>query len=121
MMFYGPSGAGKKTRVMALLRSMYGNGVEKVKLEHRTFATPSGKNIEVTTVASNYHIEINPGDAGIYDRYVVQELIKEMAAYTPVADTHGRGFKGMIYVYIIKRGVWYDNSYSIYDNSIYIL
>jgi replication factor C subunit 3/5 len=55
-----------------------------VKLEHRTFSAPSGRAVEVTTVASNYHIEVNPGDAGIYDRYVVQDLIKGMAAYSPL-------------------------------------
>lgn len=84
MMFYGPSGAGKKTRIMALLRKVFGPGVEKMKLEHRTFKTPSGKAIEVTTVASAYHIEINPGDAGIHDRFVVQEVIKEIAQYNPL-------------------------------------
>jgi replication factor C subunit 3/5 len=55
-----------------------------VKLEHRTFNAPSGRAVEVTTIASNYHIEVNPGDAGIYDRFVVQDLIKEMAAYSPL-------------------------------------
>ena len=84
LLFYGPSGAGKKTRVMALLREVFGTGVERVSLQHRAFKAPSGRAIEVTTVASNYHIEINPGDAGIYDRYVVQELIKEMASSNPV-------------------------------------
>ncbi len=74
MLFYGPSGAGKKTRVMALLREIFGPGVEKVKLEHRGFKTPTGRSVELTTIASLYHIEINPGDAGIYDRYVVQEI-----------------------------------------------
>ena len=93
LLFYGPSGAGKKTRVMALLRAIFGAGVEKVKLEHRTFSAPSGKAIEVTTVASNYHIEVNPGDAGMYDRYVVQELIKEMAAYAPLTAVEGKAFK----------------------------
>lgn len=94
LLFYGPSGAGKKTRIMALLRAIFGAGVEKVKLEHRSFSAPSGRSIEVTTVASNYHIEVNPGDAGMYDRYVVQDLIKEMAAYAPlVAGETARTFK----------------------------
>ena len=79
LLFYGPSGAGKKTRIMALLRALYGAGAEKQRLEHRDFRTPTNKAIEVTTVASNYHIEINPSDAGNNDRYVVQEVIKEIA------------------------------------------
>ncbi|KAH8071386.1 hypothetical protein JL721_4362 [Aureococcus anophagefferens] len=79
LLFYGPSGAGKKTRIMALLRALYGAGAEKQRLEHRDFKTPTNKAIEVTTVASNYHIEINPSDAGNNDRYVVQEVIKEIA------------------------------------------
>ena len=62
-------------------------------MEHRNFATPSGRNIDVTTVGSNYHIEVNPGDAGMYDRYVVQELIKEMAAYSPLTAAEGKSFK----------------------------
>lgn len=31
MLFYGPSGAGKKTRITCTLRQLFGGGVEKVR------------------------------------------------------------------------------------------
>ena len=37
LMVYGPPGAGKKTRIICLLRELYGAGVEKLKLEQQTF------------------------------------------------------------------------------------
>lgn len=38
---------------------------------------PSRKlEVELTTVASNHHVEMNPSDVGNNDRYVVQEIIK---------------------------------------------
>ena len=94
LLFYGPSGAGKKTRVMALLREIYGGGVEKVKLEHRSFTVSSSKTIEVTTLGSNYHIECNPSDAGNSDRFVIQEVIKEIAAHGNLQTTGALGAKG---------------------------
>lgn len=80
LLFYGPSGAGKKTRIMSLLREIYGPGSQRLRLDKRTFTTPTKRSIEINMISSNYHIEISPGDAGINDRYVVQEVIKEMAA-----------------------------------------
>jgi replication factor C subunit 3/5 len=80
LLFYGPSGAGKKTRIACLLKAIYGNGTERLRLDKRTFKTPSNKSIDINMICSNYHIELNPGDAGIYDRHVVQDVIKEMAA-----------------------------------------
>ncbi|GAB4819144.1 hypothetical protein N2152v2_006190 [Parachlorella kessleri] len=78
-LFYGPSGAGKKTLILALLREIYGAGVEKLKVECKpwTIELPSRKlEVEFTTVSSAYHVELNPSDVGNNDRYVVQEIIK---------------------------------------------
>ena len=65
---------------MALLREMYGAGVDRLRIEHQTYETPSKKKIDIATIASNYHIEVNPSDVGIYDRIVIQELIKTTAS-----------------------------------------
>ncbi|RLN15234.1 hypothetical protein BBJ28_00008217 [Nothophytophthora sp. Chile5] len=90
LLVYGPSGAGKKTRVMALLRALYGDGALKLRLEHKSFKVPNrSTKVEVTTVASNFHIELNPSDAGSSDRLVVQQLLKEIAQYH-LADANAR-------------------------------
>jgi replication factor C subunit 3/5 len=37
LLFYGPSGSGKKTLIMALLKQIYGASAEKVKVENRAW------------------------------------------------------------------------------------
>lgn len=58
--------------------------------------TPSKKKLEITTLASNYHLEVNPSDVGIYDRVVVQELIKTCASTQQLDTTGQRQFKGSV-------------------------
>lgn len=83
ILFYGPSGAGKKTRVNCLLRQLYGPSIEKAAVQTRTveWQLPSGgkKTADITVMSSNYHIELNPSEAGFQDTHVVQEIIKEIA------------------------------------------
>ncbi|KAI8807059.1 P-loop containing nucleoside triphosphate hydrolase protein [Cladochytrium replicatum] len=93
LLVYGPPGAGKKTRVNAVLREIYGPGVEKLRLDLRVFTTPSGRKLEINVMASNYHIELTPSDVGNYDRVVVQDLIKEMAQTQQVDANAKRHFK----------------------------
>lgn len=93
ILFYGPNGAGKRTRIMAVLRELYGHGAEKLRHEHQTFTTPSKKKLEISTIASNYHIEVNPSDAGIYDRVVIQDLIKTVAQTNQLESSSQREFK----------------------------
>ncbi|GBF88337.1 replication factor C subunit 3 [Raphidocelis subcapitata] len=100
-LFYGPPGAGKRTLVMALLREIYGPGAEKIRVETRpwTIELPTRKlELELTTVSSNYHVELSPGDVGgSNDRYVVQEIIKDLAKNRPLdVATGNKGFKVLV-------------------------
>ncbi|OQR79058.1 replication factor C subunit 3-like [Tropilaelaps mercedesae] len=85
LLVYGPSGSGKKTRVMATLKELYGGGVDRLKIEQQVFTTQSKKKIEIRTLSSNYHIEVNPSDVGNQDRVVIQELLKSIAQTNNVA------------------------------------
>lgn len=96
MLFYGPSGAGKKTRITCTLRQLFGPGVEKLKIDQRVFLTPSRRKVEVNLVQSNFHIEITPSEAGSYDRVVIQELLKEIAQTQQVDLNAKQRFKVVI-------------------------
>jgi replication factor C subunit 3/5 len=86
LLFYGPPGSGKKTRIMSLLRQVFGPGTERLRLDKRTFTTPTKRTVEINMITSNYHIEMAPGDAGLNDRYVIQDVIKEMAQSKNIAS-----------------------------------
>lgn len=80
LLFHGPRGSGKMTLVTHLLTKLYGPGVSRVTTEKRVVQTTSPKHtIEIDVRVSNYHIEMEPSDAGANDKYVVQHAIKEMA------------------------------------------
>ncbi|TFK27532.1 P-loop containing nucleoside triphosphate hydrolase protein [Coprinopsis marcescibilis] len=96
MLFYGPSGAGKKTRISCTLRQLFGPGVEKLKIDQRVFLTPSKRKMEVNIVQSNFHIEITPSEAGNYDRLIIQEILKEIAQTQQVDLNAKQRFKVVI-------------------------
>jgi len=102
LLFYGPSGAGKHTRIISLLQAVYGPGVHKVKVEHREFKATASKKIELTTLGSAYHIEMNPQDAGIYDRVVVQDIIKEIAS-SHTLDSHSQKTFKVVFLKEVDR------------------
>ncbi|TDL25665.1 P-loop containing nucleoside triphosphate hydrolase protein [Rickenella mellea] len=96
MLFYGPSGAGKKTRITCTLRQLFGPGAEKLKIDQRVFMTPTKRKLDVNIVQSNFHIEITPSDVGIYDRVVIQEILKEIAQTQQVDLNARQRFKVVI-------------------------
>lgn len=70
LLFYGPLGAGKKTRLNAFLKSVFGSRVEKTRIDLKTIKPKNtSKEITITTVSSNFHIVFNPSEAGNNDRY----------------------------------------------------
>jgi replication factor C subunit 3/5 len=60
LLFCGPSGSGKRTRIHCLLKEIYGRGVENVHAEEFPFQSPSNKKLQINVVNSNYHIELTP-------------------------------------------------------------
>ncbi|XP_043257615.1 replication factor C subunit 3-like [Colletes gigas] len=93
LLVYGPPGAGKKTRIMCIIRELYGSGAERLRMETMNFETPAKKKLEITTISSNYHIEVNLSDVGIYDRVVVMDLIKTTAQTHQIDSSGQREFK----------------------------
>lgn len=96
LLVYGPSGAGKKTRVTATLRALFGPPIEKIKIDSRIFQTTSNRKLEFNIVTSNYHLEITPSDVGNYDRVVIQDLLKEVAQTQQVDQNAKQKFKVVV-------------------------
>ncbi|KAL7279098.1 hypothetical protein ACG7TL_006936 [Trametes sanguinea] len=96
MLFYGPSGAGKKTRIAGTLLELFGKGAEKIKIDQRVFQTPTKRKLDVNIVQSNYHIEITPSEVGNYDRLVIQDILKEIAQTQQVDLNAKQRFKVVV-------------------------
>lgn len=77
LLFYGPPGAGKKTRMMAILRHLFGDGIDKVKAET---ISPEGTNQEFISVSSSYHNQVSASELGNKDRVCVQHMIKNLSS-----------------------------------------
>ena len=86
LLFYGPPGGGKKTRINAFLAELFGPAVEKPRVTQRMIETKS-KKIEISSLVSPHHVEINPSDAGNSDTIVVQDVIKELATLPQLSKT----------------------------------
>ncbi|EER04831.1 replication factor C subunit, putative [Perkinsus marinus ATCC 50983] len=86
LLFYGPSGGGKITRIRCLLEAMFGPGVEKTSTSFRQFKPTKSTTVDIQVVVSAFHVEVTPSDVGIRDAAVIQQLIKQMAENPPVGE-----------------------------------
>lgn len=94
LIFYGPTGAGKKTLVKQFLENLYSD-----KSVHKLIDTPykvySGNNKanDVVIKQSNYHIIIEPNNNN-FDKYLIQYVVKEYAKKLPLyVFTNKKPFK----------------------------
>lgn len=93
LLVYGPSGAGKKTRIMAMLSKLYNNSsINNLKVDIKTFTTSSNRKLEFNVISSPCHIEITPSDMGNNDRVVIQDLLKE------IGQTESLDFSGLFHI-----------------------
>jgi len=51
-----------------------------LKLTQKTFTTPTGRSVEIHMISSEHHMELCPGDAGNNDRFVIQDVLKDIAS-----------------------------------------
>ncbi|KAF4698418.1 Subunit of heteropentameric Replication factor C (RF-C) [Perkinsus olseni] len=86
LLFYGPSGGGKMTRIRCLLEGMFGPGAEKTSTSFRQFKATTSTTVDIQVVVSAFHVEVTPSDVGIRDAAVIQQLIKQMAENPPVGE-----------------------------------
>ena len=83
LLFSGPRGSGKRTRVSALLRDLYHSNLtdpKKLRLEYKSIKVSDSKTVEISLLSSPYHIELNLSEVGTTnDRVVIMTLIKDIA------------------------------------------
>ncbi|KAF0394058.1 replication factor C subunit 3/5 [Gigaspora margarita] len=95
LLIFGPSGAGKKTRILCILKELFGDGAEKIKIDQRSFDTQK-KKLEINIISSKYHIELTPSDVGNYDKIVFQELLTEIAQTQQIDADAKQRFKVVV-------------------------
>lgn len=84
LLFYGPSGSGKKTRILATLRAVFGANIDKIKTEVISNVDTSN---DVIVCQSDHHIQIPCPELGTKDRVIIQDVIRTLCA-SPSASNY---------------------------------
>ena len=78
MIMYGPHQSGKKTFVKLFLKEKYGNSVTNLR-KCSIELTPNNTKIQFDYFSSKYHFYIKMKDYNVYDRVIIQTLIKDIS------------------------------------------
>ena len=82
IIFHGPEGSGKKTIIRLFLEMLYGENINKTSVTTYNVNGSGNSTIQVSINKSNFHIIIEPNNNN-FDRYLVQEVVKEYAKKIP--------------------------------------
>ena len=93
LIIHGKNGTGKRTLINCLINELYGN----IKTEKTLFNvnTYGNKMDEVSLEKSPYHIIIKPNNSA-FDRYVLQDVIKNFAQIITINTTNSYNYKLVI-------------------------
>ena len=87
MIVYGPQQSGKKTFIKLFLKEKYGNSVTNLR---KCFIeiTPNNTKILFEYFSSKYHFYIKMKDYNVYDRIIIQTLIKDISKTKNILCDH---------------------------------
>lgn len=95
LIFYGPPGAGKKTRMHCFLEKVYGEGIYKMTVLNRDLKLDS-KTIQYVVTTSIYHLEFCPSDLGNNDKNIISTVIKETSNTAQLDPSAQKSFKVIV-------------------------
>jgi replication factor C subunit 3/5 len=83
IIFYGNPGTGKKTLINIFLEMIFDNSIYKLDDSKYTIMSSGNNESEVIIKQSDHHIIIEPNNTN-FDRYLIQEIVKEYAKKYPL-------------------------------------
>ena len=83
LIFYGPDSSGKKTIIKLFLEMLYDKTINNTVTSIYNITSSSNTETSEKIKQSNHHIIINPKNNN-FDRYLIQEVVKEYARRMPL-------------------------------------
>ena len=83
IIFYGNPGTGKKTLINIFLEMIFDDSIYKLDDSKYTIMSSGNNESEVIIKQSDHHIIIEPNNTN-FDRYLIQEIVKEYAKKYPL-------------------------------------
>jgi replication factor C subunit 3/5 len=83
IIFYGNPGTGKKTLINIFLEMIFDNSIYKLDDSKYTIMSSGNNESDVIIKQSDHHIIIEPNNTN-FDRYLIQEIVKEYAKKYPL-------------------------------------